>query len=144
MLYLSKNFNYSQKKIEKIIKKAFKKRFKKNRWLFKQLFVLNKLGYKTAILSDQAPMSYEIFEKKYHLSRRVDVAVWSEKVKMRKPNPKIYKLCLKHLNLKPNQAVFVDDREWNLVPAGKLGMKTILFSNNHLLNKNILWQGLFK
>lgn len=144
LIYLSKNFNRSPERIEKIIKKAFKKSFKKNRWLFKQLFILNKLGYKTAILSDQVPMSYEVFEKKYNLSPKVDVAVWSEKVKLRKPNPKIYKLCLKHLNVKPNQAIFIDNREWNLIPAEKLGIKTILFTDNKRLNKNPIWKGLFK
>ena len=33
--------------------------------------------------------------------------------------------------------LFVDNREWNLIPARKLGMKTILFENNKQLAKDL-------
>jgi len=32
--------------------------------------------------------------------------------------------------MKPEEAVFIDNRDWNIIPAKKLGMKTVLFRNN--------------
>lgn len=141
---MSKIFSIDREKIKKIIEKAFKRRFKRNRWLFKQLFKLKKAGYKTAILSDQVPMSYEVFRDCYMLDSKVDISVWSQKVGIRKPNPKIYKLCLDKLKIKPEEAVFIDNRKWNLTPAKKMKIKTILFEGNKKLKENKIWEGLFK
>jgi putative hydrolase of the HAD superfamily len=137
-------YNISPKTLQKIIQKAFKKRFKKNKDLFKKILKLKRLGYKIAILSDQIPASYEIFERYFKLEEFVDVAVWSNKIGVRKPNPKIYKICLKKLNISPSQAIFVDNREWNLSPAKKLGIRTILYENNKQLFKHPVWRKLFK
>jgi len=136
-------YGIKQNKLRKMIKRAFKKQFKKNKQLFKQLSKLKKLGYVLAILSDQVPMSHEVFEKYYKLSKKVDVPIWSYKEKLRKPNPKIYRLCIKKMKIDPDEAVFIDNRKWNLVPAKKIGIKTILFENNKQLFNNKIWKRLF-
>lgn len=51
----------------------------------------------------------------------------SSKLHMKKPDPEIYRYALDKLDCKPEEAVFVDDRESNLVTARNLGMKTVLF-----------------
>ncbi len=140
--HLSQVFNKSPKKIRLTISKAFEKRFKKNSWLFKQVFILKQQGYKTAILSDQVPIGYELFEKKFHLSSLVDVSIWSNKVKLRKPNLEVYRLCLEKLNVLPKEALFIDNRSWNLIPAEEIGMRTILFENNSKLKKNKVYKNL--
>jgi putative hydrolase of the HAD superfamily len=140
---LSLALNKSESKIKRVISNSFNKKFKPNKWLFKQLVVLNSLGYKTGILSDQVPISYELFEKKYRLSSKVLVSVWSNKVKSRKPNLEIYNICLEKLNVKASEVLFIDNRSWNLIPAEELGMKTILFKNNLRLKKDRTWRNLF-
>ena len=140
----STNLKKMPKEIRSIYKKAFKKKFKRNKQLFKRAFELKKQGYKIAILSDQWPLSkIALMPEKY--TKRFDEVVVSCDVKVRKPDPKIYKLILKKLKLKAQSCVFIDNRKWNLIPAKKLGMKTILFENNKktleelekLLPKNI-------
>ncbi len=128
---LSKNLQTTPRRIEALYHKSYKKRFKYNKQLFKQAFKLKKKGYKIAILSDQWYLSEDVLIPK-KIRKKFDVVVVScdSKVKMRKPNSKIYRLVLQRLKLKPPQIVFIDNQKWNLGPAKKLGMKTILFRNN--------------
>lgn len=140
--HLSKNLKISQKKLVKIYHKTYKKSFKQNKSLFKQAFELKNLGYKIAILSDQWHLSKESLMPK-KLYKNFNKVIVSCDIKMRKPNPKIYKLILKKLKLKPNEAIFIDNQEWNIKPAKKLGMKTILFKNNKQLFENKIWRKLW-
>lgn len=56
-----------------------------------------------------------------------DFEVQSCKVGFAKPEPEIYQLAMTHFpDAKPEEIVFVDDREKNLVPAQELGMQTLL------------------
>ena len=139
----AKNFRRSPIKLKKIYKRALNENFKQNKQLFKQAFKLKKLGYKIAVLSDQWHLSKEILmpDKLY---KKFDVVIVSCDVKMRKPNPKIYKLTLKKLKLKPFECVFIDNKKWNTEPAKKLGINTILFKDNEQLFKNKMWRGLFR
>ena len=119
--------------------KAYKKEFKINKQLFNQAFKLKKLGYKIAILSDQWHLSKDAhMPKKW--CKKFDQLIVSCDVGIRKPNPKIYKLTLKKLKLSPRQILFIDNQEWNIKPAKKLGMKIILFKNNEQLFKEKLWK----
>lgn len=126
---MSKNLKITSKRLRKIFIKAYKKNFKQNKELFKQVFRLRKQGYKIAILSDQWHLSKKVLIPKRRY-KKFDEAVVSCDVGLRKPNPKIYKLILEKLKLKPKETIFIDNQEWNIKPAKKLGMKTILFKNN--------------
>jgi putative hydrolase of the HAD superfamily len=134
MLKVSRHFNISKHKLEKILILAFKRNFRKNKVVFKIAKKLRK-NYKTAILSDQLSLSYEAFEK-YKLDRLVNVSVWSQKEGIRKPNIEIYKRVMQRLNVPAQYCLFIDNRDWNLVPAKNLKMKYILFYNHkQLLNQ---------
>lgn len=126
---ISKNLNISSKRLHETVVRAYKIYFKKNKELFKIAYKLKKEGYKIAILSDQWHLSKEALIPKKD-SKKFNAVVISCDVGLRKPDPKIYKLVLKKLKLKGNQTVFIDNQKWNMPPAKKLGMKTILFKNN--------------
>lgn len=49
----------------------------------------------------------------------------SRKVGVRKPEPRFYELACEHLEIEPNEAVFLDDLGINLKPARAMGMTTI-------------------
>ncbi len=141
---LSNNLKVSEKKLKQLYIKSYQSHFKENKQLFKQVKKLKKLGYKTAILSDQWYLSQEALMPKssYNIFDKVIVSC-DPKIKMRKPNSEIYKLTLKKLNIKPNQALFIDNQEWNTKPAEKIGIKTILFKDNKQLFKHHYWKQLF-
>ena len=55
--------------------------------------------------------------------------IFSHEVGVRKPDLRIYKLALKTAGVAASEAVFIDDKPKNLVPAKALGMKVILFQS---------------
>jgi len=126
---MAKNLKISVKKLKKIFINAYKKNFKFNKQLFKQALKLKKEGYKIAILSDQWYVSKQVLVGP-KIKNNFNVVVISCGVGVRKPNPKIYRLIVKKLKLSPKYCLFIDNQQWNIKPARKLGMKTILFKNN--------------
>ena len=54
-----------------------------------------------------------------------DVVIESSKIGIRKPNPEIYRIACRQMQISPDEAVFLDDLGINLKPARDLGMKTI-------------------
>ncbi len=125
----SRNLNYPIKKIEKLYFKSYKKVHRRNNGLFKIIKKLKKQRFKVGVLSDQWALSNEpVIPKKDR--KLFDQVVISCEVGMRKPNPKIYKLILNRLKVKPSEAIFIDNQPWNLIPANKMGLNTILFVNN--------------
>jgi len=129
---ISDNLNISPKKLEKIIIKSYKKNFIQNKELYKFAFKLKKQGYKIAILSDQWYFSKKaLILRKY--TKKFDSVILSCDVGLRKPDPKIYKLILKQLKLKPQQCLFIDNQKWNTKISNKLKFNTILYENNQQL-----------
>lgn len=87
-------------------------------------------NYQTALLSNFGD-SFEVFEKRWRTSETIlpENIFVSVKLGMRKPHPEIYHYALESLNLSPAEAIFVDDREENVVAARELGMRGIVFQN---------------
>lgn len=129
MKSLSKKFNYPEKKLEKLYLKAYIKKYKANKFLISFAKTLRKKGLKVAILSDQWHLSSPSLIPK-SFSKIFNPIITSCEEGTRKPDIKIYKLLLKKLKVKPKEVLFIDDRPWNLPPAEKLGIKTILFLDN--------------
>lgn len=136
---MSKNLGTKSKKIEKLFIKAHKKYFKKNKILFNLTKNLKK-DYLIGILSDQNYFSKEVLLNKINLNI-FDPVLISCDLEIRKPNLKIYRLLKKELDkiqkTKYSEILFIDNREFNLKPAKKLGMQTILFKNNKQAIKDL-------
>lgn len=60
----------------------------------------------------------------------MDGGILSYQDQLIKPQPEIYELLLSRYHLNPEECVFLDDTERNLLPAQALGMKTILVKNH--------------
>ena len=54
-----------------------------------------------------------------------DIVIESSKVGIRKPDPEIYKLACREMDITPEESLFLDDLGINLKPARALGMTTI-------------------
>ncbi len=133
---MAKNLKTTPQKLKKLYLQAYKKYYVLNKELLKFIIKIRKSGYKTAILSDQWYLSKKaLFPKDFY--NKFDATIISCDVGIRKPNPKIYDIVLRKLRLKPSQTVFIDNQKWNIAPAKKIGMKTILFKNNRQTKKNL-------
>lgn len=133
---LSNELGISIEKTEKAFKDVYKKNTIENKKLYSYIIKLKRKGYKIGILSIQFHLSKSILiPKKYY--KNFDALEISCDDKLRKPDEKAFKLILKRLNVKPEESVFVDDKQENLNAAEKLGMKTALFESNKQFFKQL-------
>ena len=94
-----------------------------------------KPAYKTGALSDawpdarisNAPITYDLF----------DVIVYSAEEGIKKPDPEIYRRTLARLEVKPTEAIYVDDSPNKVAGASQLGMHGLLFTGSDAIRKQI-------
>lgn len=96
-----------------------------------------KRHYKIGLLSNFISEWLKILFEKFNLNELFDAMVVSTEHKMIKPDPKIYQLITQMLGVKPQEAIFIDDRESNITGAKNVGMKGILFKNLQDLNEKL-------
>ncbi|MGX6447961.1 HAD-IA family hydrolase [Patulibacter sp. S7RM1-6] len=60
------------------------------------------------------------------LAEGFDAVVLSHELRIRKPDPGMYRAAAERLGLRPEECVMVDDLPFNLGPAEELGMRTVL------------------
>lgn len=85
--------------------------------------------YLMAALNNEGAELNDHRVKHFHLRRTFTAFFSSCYVGARKPNPAIYQMAINVTQRKPEECLFVDDRESNLEPARQLGMNTIRFEN---------------
>jgi epoxide hydrolase-like predicted phosphatase len=83
--------------------------------------------FKTAILSNASDGARKLFTRTFGLDQHVDTIVISAEEGMAKPDERIYWLVLDRLGVRPEEAVFVDDRRVNVEAAQRLGMHAVQF-----------------
>jgi len=103
----------------------------------KELAVSLKMaGYKIALLSNTIKPHVR-YAKKRGWYKIFPIKVFSCEVGFEKPDREIYLLILKKLKVKPEEAIFIDNRKTYVNGARKLGIKTILFKNINQLKKDL-------
>jgi len=140
---ISKRLKVSKVKLIALLHKAYARAFKKNRELYKIAKKLKKQGEMVGILSDQWYFSEDVLMGRRDM-KGFNPIICSCDVGMRKPNPKIYKMLIKKARVKPNEILFIDNRDWNMPPAKKLGIKTILFKDNKQCIRELKKMGVLK
>lgn len=83
---------------------------------------LREAGVKVALLSN----SWGDFYDHAQIEEMFEVAVISEEVRLRKPDPAIFQLVLDKLGLDAAECAFVDDAEPNIIGARDLGLVALL------------------
>ena len=108
------------------IRKIWLSSYKPNRNIVRIIKELKK-KYVICFLSNNIGERVGYLDKKYHFLKYFDTGVFSYEVHIKKPNIEIYRIFLKKIPLKPQEIVYVDDKETHLEPAKKLGMNIIEF-----------------
>lgn len=96
-----------------------------------------KQHYRLAALTTISKEWLDYKREKYNLSSFFEVIVSSGYSGLTKPDPKIYETVIERLNVRPEQCLFIDDSQGTLPPAKALGMKTVLFSEQSDLERNL-------
>ncbi len=93
--------------------------------------------YKTAYLTNYCETYWKLVEKKFDLKLYFDFGVISYTIKERKPHQKGFTAILSHFKVKPEETIFIDDVENNLIFPQQLGVHTIQFKNISQLTKDL-------
>lgn len=89
---------------------------------------LKNKGYKIYLLSNFST-SYDKVESENKFLQIADGKIISYRFKTIKPEKKIYELLLSTYNLIPQECVFIDDREENIIAAQDLNINGIVFKD---------------
>jgi 2-haloacid dehalogenase len=81
-------------------------------------------------------------ERERHFFRRFRDVVVSGEEKLLKPDPAIYYLALHRFGLRPDEALFIDDREINVEGATAVGIRAHLFTSAEDLRTSLKTEGL--
>lgn len=103
---------------------------------------LKQRGILTAILSNMGDSVLANMQREFDWLPRFDVLIWSYQLHMAKPDPAIYLHALQKLGTRPDETLFIDDKQVNIDAAHDLGMPAILFSTVEHLRQDLIDAGL--
>lgn len=88
-----------------------------------------KKKYKVALLTNFTSDLEHFLKDIFDVHRVFDVVVNSYDIKTKKPEPGAFHHVLNKLELKPEETVFIDDKEINVEGAKRLGMRGIVYKD---------------
>lgn len=91
--------------------------------------IKSRANYKTALLSNVSAVIWNYYTPEM-LNKLFDVQVLSYQEGMMKPDHRIYQLTCNRLGVQPDECVFTDDNQANVVAAREVGMHGIVFTDN--------------
>ncbi len=101
------------------------------------LQTLKRKGYPLYGLTNWSAETFTVVRHEYEFLNLLDDIVVSGDVKLIKPEPEIFELCLQRVGRPANQCLLIDDSEPNIVTARKLGMETVHFKSPEQLKKEL-------
>lgn len=120
-----------------LLKKAIRDNFKEIGGVREIIEKLKEKGFKLGLLSVHAKEWVEYCEKKFDYHKLFDSRLYSFEVAVSKPDKKAYEMIMERLEASPDECIFIDDHESNLVPAKGMGIKTIHFKNPEQLKREL-------
>jgi putative hydrolase of the HAD superfamily len=122
--------------VKELARKLFNEHFELYEEVVNMLKNLKTNGYVTAVLSDTFPYMADITRERNGYDY-FDKVYLSCEVGFVKPQKEFYELVVKDLVVLPGECIFIDDNEDNLLPAEKLGMKTVLAKNQEQIVEDV-------
>lgn len=96
-------------------------------------------AYRLAIISNSADGARREEERRYGFSRHFDPIVYSHEEGVEKPDPAIFELTCKRLDVCPEEVAFVDDAAANVAAARRLGMTALLHRRTSETIERLRW-----
>jgi putative hydrolase of the HAD superfamily len=102
---------------------------------------ISKSGFKTGILSNIPFEIADVF-KEFDWAKGFTHNTWSCYLRLAKPDPAIYHHVVDALGIRPEEALFLDDRQENVLSAESVGLQGILFRSAPQLQQELEARGL--
>ncbi len=90
-----------------------------------------KTKYKIGMITDNKVDRITKILEYHNLTDLFDVVIISAECKCGKNDRKIFDITLDYLNIEPNNCIFIDNSEKNLIVPQELGIHTILFDDEN-------------
>jgi putative hydrolase of the HAD superfamily len=94
-------------------------------------------NYTLGLLSNHAKEWINYCEKRFAYHSLFTACLYSFEVGIGKPQKSIYNLLLKRIGEKPENCLFIDDMEKNVLAAQELGFTTIQFTTSAALHSEL-------
>lgn len=114
--------------IDGLWEEHFQRHAKWNKPVIAIIKKLRKSGYKVATITNVIQPHYR-YNKRKGLYKLFDRSFTSCNLHMRKPGKRIYLYAAKHLGVKPQKCLFIDNQKENVAAARKAGMRAFVFRN---------------
>lgn len=122
--------------LKDVWQQTFAENLAPNEKVFQIIEQLKERGMKVAVLSNVSESFGEYHKSKSHYDAFFPVFL-SYELNMAKPDKKIYEHVAEKMKLKPEECVFVDDKDENVMAAEECGMSAILFENAEQLQEEL-------
>jgi 2-haloacid dehalogenase len=93
--------------------------------------------FKIYALTNWSAETFPIAFERYNFLQWFDGIVVSGAEKMRKPTPEFYHILFNRYQVKPEEALFIDDNYRNILAAEKLGIQCIHFTSSEQLENEL-------
>ena len=94
------------------------------------LIALKSNNIRTGILSNGSRDMLDSAVKSANLNDNLDVVLSIDKIKIYKPDPKVYQMVLDHFNCTKGDVLFISSNGWDISGASKFGFKTLWVNRN--------------
>src|SRR5215469_13280530 len=98
---------------------------------------LHDAGLITALLSNMEEDMATYARRNFSWLSYFDHQIFSSDVRLIKPDPAIFRECIRRLGVSPQQTLFVDDRHENVEVAQAIGLTTIQFESVKQLSTDL-------
>lgn len=96
-----------------------------------------KKTYKIGLISNYNHVFLEQIIKENNLVQYFDHIIISSKIRIKKPDPRIFKMALDEFKILPDEAVFIDDRDYQVEGAKAVGMNAFIFTGVDQLKQDL-------
>ncbi|HEX4312067.1 MAG TPA: HAD family phosphatase [Acidobacteriaceae bacterium] len=105
---------------------------------------LRSAGLRIAILSNMGPEVLRYMRQEFAWLAPFDQLTWSCELRLAKPDPAIYIHTCEKLGVRPEEALFLDDKIENVRAAEQLGLVAIQFKNIEQLRRDLAARNLLQ
>lgn len=103
---------------------------------------LQRRGTQLSLFSNQTSTWADHIEQRYpQIIEFFPVRWYSHHIRLAKPDPLAYHHVIKESGRRPQEILFIDDYQLNLLGASKVGLRTLQFHTPHQLRQALQMQG---
>ena len=102
---------------------------------------IKRSGLRTAILSNMGENVLRAMRQSFAWLGQFDALIWSCELGIVKPDPAIYLGAVRKLCIKPEEALFIDNLEVNVIGAEAAGLHAIVFKDIEQISRGLRQRG---